>query len=280
MTIDERPNGPSYPLPRTDSERQRLVDQAAFYRPFTERLFRTAGLRPGMRVLDVGCGVGDVSFLAASLVGPSGSVVGIDRDAESVSVAGERATAAGLDTVEFRVGELAEAHHGGQFDALVGRLILCYLPDVAATLRTLCQCLVPPAVVCFHEPDFDLFVRQARPRAPLFERALGWVIDALTRSGVGMQTGSLLHASFRDAGLQPPTMQLDIPVITGAAPEAGLRTLADVVSSLLPVLERNRIVTRDQVGPDTLAERLIAEARELDTVGFAIPLMGAYCRVT
>jgi ubiquinone/menaquinone biosynthesis C-methylase UbiE len=49
-------------------------------RPITERLLRSAGIEPGMRVLDIGCGAGDVSMLAAELVGSTGSVVGIDRN--------------------------------------------------------------------------------------------------------------------------------------------------------------------------------------------------------
>jgi 2-polyprenyl-3-methyl-5-hydroxy-6-metoxy-1,4-benzoquinol methylase len=49
-------------------EIDRLIEQGRWFSDLTERLFREAGMAPGMRVLDVGCGVGDVSFLAASLV--------------------------------------------------------------------------------------------------------------------------------------------------------------------------------------------------------------------
>ena len=59
-------------------------------RPITERLLRNAGIDAGMRVLDLGCGAGDVSMLAAELVGPQGSIVGIDRSQES-SQRGQRA---------------------------------------------------------------------------------------------------------------------------------------------------------------------------------------------
>ena len=69
-----------YVLGRSERESQRLVKQSIFLRPSTERVFRKAGITAGMRVLDIGCGAGDVSFLAAELVGPTGSVVGVDRD--------------------------------------------------------------------------------------------------------------------------------------------------------------------------------------------------------
>ena len=53
----------------------------------TERLFRDAGITSGMRVFDGGSGVGDVALLVARLVGPHGSVVGVDRDGSAVQTA-------------------------------------------------------------------------------------------------------------------------------------------------------------------------------------------------
>jgi cyclopropane fatty-acyl-phospholipid synthase-like methyltransferase len=61
-----------------------LILQAEIVRPITERLLRQAGLKPGMRVLDLGCGIGDVSLLAAGVVGPSGLVVGVDQSPEQL----------------------------------------------------------------------------------------------------------------------------------------------------------------------------------------------------
>jgi len=69
---------PAYVFERSSDEYLRLTRQAARFEPLTERLFRDAGVTRGMRVLDVGSGVGDVALLAARLVGPGGSVVGVD----------------------------------------------------------------------------------------------------------------------------------------------------------------------------------------------------------
>ena len=80
-------SSPQYVLGRSETESQRLVKQADFLRPSTERVFRKAGIKEGMHVLDLGCGAGDVSFLAAELVGPTGSVVGIDVDPGVLAVA-------------------------------------------------------------------------------------------------------------------------------------------------------------------------------------------------
>src|SRR3954451_24038579 len=103
---DQPREAAEYALGYSEREQRRLVAQSRFYGDLTERLFRDGGLRPGMSVLDVGCGVGDVSLLAASVVGPGGNVLGVDRAAASVATARERAGAAGLANVTFAEGDL------------------------------------------------------------------------------------------------------------------------------------------------------------------------------
>ena len=85
----------------TDRERQRLASQGDALRPATERLFRVAGIGPGMRVLDCGSGGGDVSIIAAELVTSAGRVLGIDRDAKHVDAATRRVKDVGLNHVRF-----------------------------------------------------------------------------------------------------------------------------------------------------------------------------------
>jgi 2-polyprenyl-3-methyl-5-hydroxy-6-metoxy-1,4-benzoquinol methylase len=85
----------TYALGPSPYEIQRLRNQGAMLRPITERLLRNAGIAAGMRVLDLGCSAGDVSMLAAELVGPEGSIVGIDRSQDVLEVAKERARKCG-----------------------------------------------------------------------------------------------------------------------------------------------------------------------------------------
>jgi cyclopropane fatty-acyl-phospholipid synthase-like methyltransferase len=76
-------NHSDYVLGHTDREQLRLI-----LAPFTENFLRGAGIAQGMRVLDIGCGMGDVTMLAAQLVGPAGRVVSIDLDQASIETVG------------------------------------------------------------------------------------------------------------------------------------------------------------------------------------------------
>jgi cyclopropane fatty-acyl-phospholipid synthase-like methyltransferase len=65
----------TYALGHSEQELERLSRQAQAFEPFTRQLLQQAGINTGMRVLDVGCGSGDVAFLAADLVGPTGRLL-------------------------------------------------------------------------------------------------------------------------------------------------------------------------------------------------------------
>ena len=90
-----------YALGYTNAEHERLIRQADRIEPFTERLFREAGVVEGNRVIELGSGMGDVAMLVARLVGPSGEVVGIERDPNSIARARARVAEAGLSNVTF-----------------------------------------------------------------------------------------------------------------------------------------------------------------------------------
>ena len=129
----------AYVLGHSERELDRLSTQARLLNPITLQFFREAGIVPGMRVLDVGSGVGDVAFVAADLVGDSGEVIGTDRGATAVVAATERAKARGLGNLSFREGDPAEMAFGKPFDAVIGRYVLWCQHDQGGTLRKLAR---------------------------------------------------------------------------------------------------------------------------------------------
>ena len=153
----------SYALGYTTAEQDRLIRQAKQIEPILERLFREAGIGPGQRVLDLGSGVGDVSILLARMVGPTGDVVGIERDASSIAVAKVRLAEAGIRNVSFTQTDASQIVSDKPFDAAVGRFILMFLPDPAAVLRSLAKLVRPGGVLAFQEPAWLPFLALASP---------------------------------------------------------------------------------------------------------------------
>ena len=140
-----------YLLGNIDEEHERLIRQAARLTPVTEAFFREAGIAAGQRVLEVGSGVGDVTLLLARLVGPTGAVVSVERDAKSIARARSRVTEASLLNITFREGDLTECTLDGVFDAVVGRYVLQFLPDPVGVLKRLSQSLRPGGIAAFLE---------------------------------------------------------------------------------------------------------------------------------
>lgn len=99
----------AYVLGHSDGELDRLAAQARLIEPITRRFFTAAGIARGMRVLDVGSGIGDIAFLAAELVGEAGEVVGVERAAAALNVARQRARSSATRNVTFLQGDPARS---------------------------------------------------------------------------------------------------------------------------------------------------------------------------
>lgn len=265
-----------YVLGHSAAELHRLIEQAAFFGELTADIFRRAELSPGMSVLDIGCGVGDVAFLAASMVGPGGRVTGIDRAAEAVAVARERAAQADADNVTFEVADAATYPATQTFDAVVGRLVLAYQPDPAAVLRHLASMLREGGAIAFHE--CDLSTASTRPNVPLFQHVVGLVIETYRRANLEADMGSLLHSAFCDAGLRAPRMFAAVRVESGANSPA-YAAVARVVCSAAPMMERLGVATIAELELETLEARLRDEITRADAVVFMPRFVGAWTRV-
>src|SRR5712692_549772 len=200
-----------YALGYTIAEHERLIRQAARVAPITERLFREAGIGPGQHVLDIGSGVGDVAMLAARLVGPSGEIVGVERDERSIARARAGVAEAGLHNVTFMQSDVSQVTSGAPFDGVVGRCILQFLPDAAAVMRSLSQLVRPGGVLAFHEPTWSpLLLLTAQ--LPLWLACASLIRKTFQCSGANPDMELMLFRAFGEAGLPAPNMWMEIPM--------------------------------------------------------------------
>ena len=264
-----------YVLGHAQAELQRLIRQSAFYAELTENVFRSAGLGEGMRVLDAGCGAGDVSFLAARLVGPSGAVVGVDQSPQALALARERAETEELRYVKFIEADLAQVVLQESFDALIGRFVLMYLEDPSTVLRMLARYVQNGGIIAFQE--MDISGARSVPDLPLYNKCGEWIKATFERAKVDVQMGPKLSRTFRRAGLPEPQMKLSAR-IDGGPEWPGCEYVADIIASLLPMMERFGVATAVEVQIETLAERLKEEAKNGDGILISPSLVGAWTR--
>src|SRR5215216_3511586 len=189
---------------RGQGEIDRLLETGRFVGDLSDQLLRVARIGRGMRVLDVGCGAGDVSFLTARLVGPDGTVIGVDNSSEATAAARERARQAGLMNVEFITHDAAYLSLEPPVDAVIGRLVLIYFDDPAALLRRLLRNLQLGGVVAFQEWAAPVAVSE--PRSVLFDTAIERLAETFIRAGFGGRSGRRMRRMFQDAGLPAPRM--------------------------------------------------------------------------
>lgn len=106
--------------------------------------FSLGRLEPDERVLDLGCGAGTDSLVAAFMVGPEGSVTGIDMTPEMLAKARAGAAEAGLDNVTFVEGEADELPLPDErFDVVLSNGVIDLVPDKDAVFAELRRVLAP-----------------------------------------------------------------------------------------------------------------------------------------
>ena len=244
-----------YPLRIDHSEFARLDRQARALRPATRLILEMAGLREGMRVLDLGTGAGDLALIARELVGPSGQVTGIDRSPDAVARATARAESEGLTNVTFRVQDM---QHPGEetVDAVIGRLVLMYPGQPEQVLREHAANLAAGGVVVAIE--FDVFSCRSLPTTPLVDHFVASLGEAFVRGGVEMSMGPRLWALLTAAGLEPAGM-IGVQPHFGPEDADGVDLLDGILRSSAPLIERTGMVVTDDLRPDGFADRLAAE---------------------
>ena len=163
--------GEEYVLGHRAEELARLDGQAKMLEPATRLALQLAGIGPGMRVVDLGTGTGEVALLVSELVGPDGSVLAVDRAPDGLAYAATKFADRGVTNIELVEADVASYAPEQPVDAVLGRLVLSYLPDPVGTIRRLLGALNPGGVYLALEYDTEA-VRGA-PETPLVTRLAG-----------------------------------------------------------------------------------------------------------
>lgn len=255
-----------------DIERLRLLHEV--YGPGTQALFGRVGLRDGqrgekrgaLRVVEIGCGCGNITCWVAEQLGAGGSVVGIDNSAEQIEQAKRQAQARGLRNVEFQVADAYSPRlPEGSFDVAYCRLVLMHLAEPRRALEQMRLLVRPGGWVVCEEMDLGVWLcdppSEAMSRFYELNHALGRQI------GEHFRLGGSLHRLFRAAGFANPQVHANF---TMAVRGEEKRLLVMTFNQFAPELVRMGLATQAEV--DKVSAEMQAVADD-ETTLFAFPLV-------
>ena len=263
----------TYVLGNQPEELARLDRQAAAIDGPTRLLLQAARITPGTRVLDLGTGLGHVAQIVGELVGPSGSVLGIDRSADAIAVARKRAQEAGARHLTYVEGDARAWRASEPFDAIVSRLLLFHVPDPAAVVSHHLHNLRPGGE--FVAIDFDIGGARADPTVPIVDDVLRWVQEAFRAVGAWPRIGARLGTILESGGLRRVST-LGIQAYLPSHDPTGAALLAGIGRSLAEAIVGHGIATAEQLDVATLEKRIAEAVRQAEAVVVLPTIVGAW----
>lgn len=189
-----------YLLGRGEAEEARLKRQIADLAPDSDAQLEKIGIKPGERVVDLGCGPGGVLHLLGKRVGLTGSVVGIERSAHFVDLARRFVADNALPQVEVREGDAYDTGLSRQsFDGAHMRLVLVNVPEPERIVREMVSLVRPGGWVASIEADFLAHI--CDPPLPEWTRLVGAYTAYSAAKKIDLFIGRRTHRLFRAAGV-------------------------------------------------------------------------------
>lgn len=184
----------------------RLLVLARASGPDTAALFGRAGIRSGMKCIDLGCGRGEVSFEMARRVQPGGFVTGVDMDEVKLDLAREAAMRRGVGNVEFLSRNVNNWDEPAVYDLVYSRFLLQHLSEPVSLLHRMWAAVRPGGVLIVEDADFDGWC--CYPPDEGFDFFVRVYVEVIRLRGGDHATGRKLYHYFLEAGIPTPQMAL------------------------------------------------------------------------
>ena len=248
--------GDQYFLGYRPAEQERLQRQAQELAHEARWLLDQVGVRPGARVVEIGCGPQGCLDLLSERVGPTGSVVGVERSEDAVALARRFAAERNLTNVQVLNGDArASGLPRGTFDLATARLVLVNVPQPEEVVAEMVALTRPGGVVALHEADWTPHV--CDPPLPAWNRLFDVLLSYSTLNGIDLFVGRSVPRLLREAGLIDVQVN---PLIHVYPPGHGRRTIfLEFVENLRARLLEQKLIEHGEL------ERLLADLkRHLD----------------
>ncbi len=238
-----------------DLGEKRLGILNEMYNAYSQNFLKKIGLKPGMRVLELACGIGIMTSWIAEQVGPTGQVVALDFSSEQLAIAKHRAKKLNLSNIQFIEKNIYDIDHSlGEFDLAWGRFIFQHLTDPVLALKQALAVVKNKGIIASEESDvFTIF---SDPEHSALLKCIDWFKKINTLKKVNFDIGPAFYHEFRTLGLKNVDCEIVQPVFRGeqrdhmplivletkaAFIEAGIATAEEIdqVAEQLFVLAKN-----------------------------------------
>jgi SAM-dependent methyltransferase len=262
--------GERYVLATGEEGAYRLRIVNSVHGPDTETFLKRAGLQPGMRVADIGCGVGTISCWMAQQVGPDGFVCGIDVSEPQIRESAKSAAAAGLSNVSFQVASAYETGlESSSFDLVFCRFVLMHLTQPQQAILEMARLLKPGGILACEDGDFKRPFTE--PYSLAYARLFELYRAVIHARGADPCVGPKLYRMFLSAGLPEPSVTLVQPVfVRGDAKRLPEWTLEECA----PAIIEHGLADKREI--DEIASELERLAQD-ETTLFAMAQMTQVC---
>jgi SAM-dependent methyltransferase len=262
----------NYLLGRGEAEEARLKRQIADLAPDSDTQFEKIGIKPGERVIDLGCGPGGTLYLLGKRVGPAGSVLGVERNPHFVDLARRFIANHGLPKVKLRQGDAYNTGSAcGSFNGAHMRLVLVNVPEPERIARELVSVVRPGGWVASFEADFVSHI--CDPPLPEWTHLLGAYTAYSAVQGIDLFVGRRTHRLFRDAGLA----DIHVDAVVHVYPPGHDRRpiLRDFINNVRDRLIEGGFISRSDLERDMIAlERYLSDPEALVTSHLFFRLWG------
>ena len=236
-------------------DRLRVIGRVC--RADTLNLLHSIKLESGARCVDLGCGGGDVSLELAKLVGPSGSVLGLDADQNKLALAAADVDALGFTNVTFQTTDITQWSSEAVFNLVYSRFLFSHLSDPMAVLSKFVNAAKPGATVALEDIDFSSYLcYPANDDVEFFTELYRKVVR---KTGADPHIGQRLPSLMKQAGLHNIQVKVVQPV-QGEAKDIAALSLIGIRESVL----QHGLVTESKL--DATIAGLQAFAKDPDTV--------------
>ncbi len=227
--------------------------------PYTHALLQAQGLTTGMLFLDTGCGGGNVSRMAAQMVGMGGSVTAVDFDTTMINLNKQEATKTSTSNIAYYVASVYDIDYDSIFDMAYARFLLSHLTNPLHALQNILRAVKPGGKVIVEDIHFSGHF--CHPPSSAFRKYIDYFTIAAANNGHNAEIGPELFHLFQQAGFN----NIDFDVIQPAFNTGRGKWMAHItLDRIKHTLTTRQIATHQAI--DNILHELEAFTRDDNTI--------------